>query len=184
MSPKASRSSRSRTRGSLRSSSTCRKIRSRRSSSARYKAYLASAPNDKFDVALRELAPQAAAQTRTYRARLKPVTARALSLGATATLIVERTASEAPVAYIPASAITQHNGKPALWVVRRSGSEPSGTVDLIPVTVHGYRNDDVLVSGPPAGELVVTAGVQKMAPGLHVALPGATPSAAVVPQAK
>jgi hypothetical protein len=31
----------------------------------------------------------------------------------------------------------------------------------------------VLVSGPAAGELVVTAGVQKMAPGLRVALPGA-----------
>ncbi len=38
--------------------------------------------------------------------------------------------------------------------------------------MHGYRNDEVLVSGPPAGELVVTAGVQKMAPGLRVALPG------------
>jgi hypothetical protein len=41
--------------------------------------------------------------------------------------------------------------------------------------VHGYRNDEVLVSGPPAGELVVTAGVQKMAPGLKVALSGAAP---------
>jgi hypothetical protein len=47
-------------------------------------------------------------------------------------------------------------------------------VDLLSVTVHGYRNDEVLVSGPPAGELVVAAGVQKMAPGLKVALPGAT----------
>jgi len=41
------------------------------------------------------------------------------------------------------------------------------------VKVHGYRNDDVLVSGPQAGEQVVTAGVQKMAPGLKVALPAA-----------
>ena len=47
------------------------------------------------------------------------------------------------------------------------GSEPVGTVDLLGVVVHGYRNDEVLVSGPPAGELVVTAGVQKMAPGLE-----------------
>ena len=46
-----------------------------------------------------------------------------------------------------------------------------GTVELMRVTVHGYRNDEVLVSGPPAGEQVVTAGVQKMAPGLKVALP-------------
>ena len=49
-------------------------------------------------------------------------------------------------------------------------------MDLTNVVVHGYRNDDVLISGPPAGELVVTAGVQKMAPGLKVALPGATPN--------
>jgi hypothetical protein len=43
------------------------------------------------------------------------------------------------------------------------------------VAVHGYRNDQVLVSGPPAGALVVTAGVQKMAPGLKVALASAAP---------
>jgi hypothetical protein len=47
-------------------------------------------------------------------------------------------------------------------------------VDLLDVTVHGYRNDEVLVSGPQPGERVVTAGVQKMAPGLKVALPDAT----------
>jgi hypothetical protein len=45
-----------------------------------------------------------------------------------------------------------------------------GTVELISVAVHGYRSDEVLISGLPAGELVVTAGVQKMAPGLKVAL--------------
>ena len=127
---------------------------------------------------LRELSPQAAAQTRTFRARLKPATPRPLPLGATATLVVERPVGEAPAAAIPASAITQNKGQPAVWVVRRAGTEPAGTVDLISVTVHGYRNDEVLVSGPPAGELVVTAGVQKMAPGLRVALPAAARNAA------
>ncbi len=68
-------------------------------------------------------------------------------------------------------------GQPALWVVRLVGAEPVGTVDLIHVAVHGYRNDEVLVSGPPAGELVVTAGVQKMAPGPRVALPEAARNA-------
>jgi hypothetical protein len=81
---------------------------------------------------------------------------------------------------IPASAITQHQGKPALWAVRRTGAEPIGTVELIPVTVHGYRSDEILVSGPVAGALVVTAGVQKMAPGLRVALP-AVAQAKVIP---
>ena len=55
---------------------------------------------------------------------------------------------------------------------KHAGKEPVGTVELVRVSVHGYRNDEVLVSGPPAGAQVVTAGVQKMAPGLKVALPG------------
>jgi RND family efflux transporter MFP subunit len=142
-------------------------------SASRYRAWLASAPEQTFEVVLRELSPQAAAQTRTFRARLKPAAPRSLPLGATATLVVDRPVGEAPAAAIPASAITQDKGKPAVWVVRRTGSEPVGTVDLLGVTVHGYRNDEVLVSGPPAGQLVVTAGVQKMAPGLKVALPAA-----------
>ncbi len=140
---------------------------------ARYSASLASAPDDRFEVVLRELSAQAAAQTRTYRARLKPATPRTLPLGSTATLVAERVSSGPPVAAIPASAITQNQGEPALWVVRRSGSEPTGTVELIPITVHGYHNDEILVSGPPAGALAVTAGVQKMAPGLRVAMPAA-----------
>jgi RND family efflux transporter MFP subunit len=140
---------------------------------ARYEGSLNAAPDQTFPVALRELAPQAAAQTRTYRARLKPVTPRPLPLGATATLVARHAAAEAPAAAIPASAITQANGHPALWVVRPEGAEPVATVHLAGVTVHGYRNDEVLVSGLPAGTRVVTAGVQKMAPGLRVALPGA-----------
>ncbi len=143
---------------------------------SRYKATLTSAPDESFDVVLRELSPQAAATTRTFRARLKPATPRSLPLGASARLVVDRPASEAAAAAIPAAAITQDKGAPAVWVVRRQGIEPVGTVSLHGVTVHGYRNDDVLVSGPTAGELVVTAGVQKMAPGLRVALPGAAPN--------
>ncbi len=143
---------------------------------ARYKAWLASDPDDTFDVVLRELSPQAAAQTRTYRARLKPTRPRHLALGATSTLVVEYPAGETPVATVPASAITQNNGQPAIWVVRRTAGEPAGAVDLIRVTVNGYRNDQALVSGPPPGALIVTAGVQKMAPGLRVALSDAAGS--------
>ena len=104
---------------------------------SRYKAWLASAPEQTFEVALRELSPQAAAQTRTFRARLKPVTPRPLPLGATATLVVERQVGEAPTAAIPASAITQNKGQPAVWVVRRAGTEPLATVDLISVSFTG-----------------------------------------------
>jgi len=141
---------------------------------SRFTAWLASAPEDKFEVELREISAEAAAQTRTYRARLKPVSPRGLSLGASATLVAEREIGGAPLASIPATAMTQDKGKPALWTARPAGSAPLGTVQLAPVVVHGYRNDEVLVSGLPAGTLIVTAGVQKMAPGLRVALPAAS----------
>lgn len=138
---------------------------------ARFKASLASAPNEIFDVTLREFSPQAAAQTRTYRARLKPM--QALPLGATATVTAERVMTSISVAAVPATALTQNGGQPALWVVTPEGKDPVGVVELVQVAVLGYRNDEVLVSGPQAGALVVTAGVQKMASGLKVALPGA-----------
>ena len=137
---------------------------------ARYKSWLASDPDDTFDVVLRELSPQAAAQTRTYRARLKPSDPRRLPLGSTATLVAEFPAGETPMASIPAGAITQNNGQPALWVVHPESTGTAGTVELTGVVVHGYRNDQVLVSGPPPGALIITAGVQKMAPGLRVAV--------------
>ncbi|RJP72617.1 MAG: efflux RND transporter periplasmic adaptor subunit [Comamonadaceae bacterium] len=140
---------------------------------AQFKATLASAPDDAFEVVLRELAPQAAAQTRTYRARLKPATARRLPLGATATLLSERPVARSQVAAIPATAITQNNGQPAVWVVRSAKEDATATVELAGVKVNGFANEQVFVSGLPAGTLVVTAGVQKMSPGLRVALPHA-----------
>jgi RND family efflux transporter MFP subunit len=147
--------------------------------SAQYRASLASSPDRVFEVVLRELSPQAVAQTRTYRARLKPRAPMPLPLGATATLVAERAASDQQTAVIPASAITQNKGAPAVWIVRRTGSDAAGTVELAPVTVHGYRNEYVLLSGPAAGALVVTAGVQKMAPGKRVALPAPAANASI-----
>lgn len=139
---------------------------------ARYRAILTSAPDQPFEVVLRELSPQAASTTRTFRARLKPAAPRPLALGGSATLVVDRPLADNATATIPAAAITQNKGEPAVWVVRREGTETVGTVQLLAVSVHAYRNDEVLVSGPSAGELIVTAGVHKMAPGLKVAFPG------------
>ena len=93
---------------------------------AHYRAWLASAPDEKFEVSLRELAPQAAAQTRTFRARLKPTPPRPLPLGATATLVVERPVSSTTAAALPASSITQSKGQPALWVVVASVGDRGG----------------------------------------------------------
>jgi membrane fusion protein, multidrug efflux system len=146
---------------------------------AHFKASIASAPGAVFDVALRELAPQAAQQTRTYRARLNPLTPRDLPLGSTATLFVEHALGDTSTAVIPASAITQSGGQPAVWVVHSANTGSQGTVELKRVSVQGYRTDQVLISGLPAGERIVTAGVQKMAPGLHVALTASGANGAV-----
>ncbi|MCJ1886447.1 efflux RND transporter periplasmic adaptor subunit [Pseudomonas sp. LA21] len=135
-----------------------------------FQAALTSLPGKTFAVALRELAPQASAQTRTYRARLKPLDMQQLPLGATATLEAARVMAGTLVAAVPATALTQSSGQPAVWVVKPTGGDALGTVERVPVAVWGYRNEEVLVSGPPAGERVVTAGVQKMSPGLKVAL--------------
>lgn len=137
---------------------------------SRYQASLARDPDQLFDVTLRELSAQAAAQTRTFRARLKPEAGRKLSLGASATLITKSKGNDIPVAVIPATALTQNQGKPAVWAVQRV-SNNEGAVELVNVSIHSYRNDDVLVYGPAAGTLVVTAGVQKMTAGLPVSLP-------------
>ena len=138
-----------------------------------FRAFLASAPGETFPVELREIAAQASAQTRTYHARLRPEQARRLPLGASATLIVEHVVTNTTAAAVPAPALTQLDGKPAVWAARPDDSRKGlARVELVPVTVRGYRNDEVLVSGPKEGTIVVAAGVHKMAPGLIVAMPG------------
>ena len=135
-----------------------------------FQAALAGMPDRTFIVALRELSPQASAQTRTYRARLKPLDGQPLPLGATATLEAQRVLAGTLVAAVPATALTQSIGQPAVWVVKPTDAQAVGTVERVPVAVWGYRNEEVLLSGVPAGQRVVTAGVQKMSPGLKVAL--------------
>lgn len=144
-----------------------------------FRAVLPGTQDGAFAVELRELSAQAAAQTRTYRARLKPLEAQVLPLGATARLLTEHEVSEIAAATLPAAALTQLDGKPAVWVAQPlAGPKPVARVALQRVEVLGYRNDDVLIAGPADGTLVVAAGVQKMAPGLIVAMP--TPAEALV----
>lgn len=139
---------------------------------ARLSATTFADPDRRFDLELRELAPAAASVTRTFRARLRPTAPQPdLVLGMTVNVRVQSGAAAAPpVAALPSTALTQLHGQPAVWIVAAAAAEPVGAVELAPVEVHGYRNEEVLVSGLPAGRLVVVAGVQKLAPGLKVAI--------------
>ena len=71
---------------------------------------------------------------------------------------------------IPASALTETNGRPAVWVV----DPQSKTVSLREVDILRHDPATVVISqGLETGEVVVTAGVQTLRPGQKVLLLGA-----------
>jgi hypothetical protein len=111
--------------------------------------------------ALREVSPVADPLTRTYAARVSidQPDARVL-LGMTAKLRFLRRDGSTRLT-VPLTAIFQHDGKPALWIV---GAD--GTVSLRPVAVASYREDTAVIeSGARAGERIVVAGVHKLTAG-------------------
>jgi membrane fusion protein, multidrug efflux system len=119
---------------------------------------------------VREVAPQADPVTRTFEVKVglsdPPETMR---LGATVTGSV-KLASE-PVIAIPASALTELNRQPAVWIV-----DPKGlTVSLRNVEL--LRHDPgtvVIAQGIDTGDIVVTAGIQALHPGQKVRLLGSS----------
>jgi RND family efflux transporter MFP subunit len=113
---------------------------------------------------VREVAPQADSATRTFRVKVAIIDPpEAMRLGSTVTGRIKLSAP-AGVA-VPASALTEANGRPALWVV----DTRSETVALRNVDVLRYDAADVVISqGLETGEIVVTAGVQTLHPGQKV----------------
>jgi multidrug efflux system membrane fusion protein len=112
---------------------------------------------------LRELSPSADPVTRTYRARItldQPPAA--VQIGMTAT-VSARSPAAAQVARVPMTAVTQADGKPAVWIVE------SDQVALRPVGLGGFVGDwAVIETGLSGSERVVTAGVHKLHAGQRV----------------
>ena len=120
---------------------------------------------------VREVAPEADAATRTFQVKVglidPPETMR---LGASVTGTVRTEAGEG--IEIPASALTQSDGKPAVWLVDPTAQ----TVALRAIEVARYDPASVIVAGGlQPGEIVVTAGVQALRPGQKVRLLGGAP---------
>src|ERR1700738_3400165 len=103
---------------------------------------------------VREVAPQADAATGTYVVKValdNPPDA--MRLGAT--IIGQVKIQSEAVIQLPGTALTQSEGKPAVWVVDPNKK----TVSLVPVTVGHYDTSSAVVSdGLKDGDLVVTAG--------------------------
>jgi RND family efflux transporter MFP subunit len=113
---------------------------------------------------VREVSPQADPVTRTFEVKVgltdPPA---AMRLGATVTGRVQLDSS--PTIELPASALTDFDRRPAVWVV-----DPSGmTVALRNVEVLRHNPATVAIAnGLESGEVVVTAGVQALHPGQKV----------------
>jgi RND family efflux transporter MFP subunit len=114
---------------------------------------------------VRYVSPQADPATRTYTVRVSlPNAPPQMRLGANVVGTV--TLDQGQTVSIPGSALFQKDGKPAVWLV-----EKDSTVQLKPITVQRYQSDSVVVGdGLAQGDVVVTAGVQKLLPGQKVAL--------------
>jgi RND family efflux transporter MFP subunit len=119
---------------------------------------------------VREIAPQADAQTRNFPVRVgldNPPEALRLGSTVSGTMMMDT----APVIAIPATALTTSEQNPAVWIVDPTAS----TVSLRNVDIVRHDPATVVVSqGLDTGEIVVTAGVQALHPGQKVRLLGST----------
>ena len=115
---------------------------------------------------VREISPSADPVTRTYQVRSSIVNPPAtLRLGMTVSVTLPRVGG-APNVALPATALFQKDGKPAVWIVKADN-----TVELRAVTVERFDSELVHVAaGIRTGERVVTAGVHRLAPGDKVRL--------------
>jgi multidrug efflux system membrane fusion protein len=121
------------------------------------------------DVALagrvREIAPSADAATRTYAVRVSIVDPLpALQLGMTANVVLADAAASAGGLLVPITAVFEHGGASAVWVMQAEGELVKPV--LRKVTVRQYREDGALISaGLTAGETIAAAGVNKIIAG-------------------
>ena len=135
-------------------------------SDAQITVHLAEDPTVTAVGRVREVAEQADPVTRTFQVKVGLTDPPpAMRLGSTVNGSVQF--NSAPVITIPASALTQFNQQPAVWIV-----DPSKlTVSMRNIDVLRYDPGTVIIShGLDTGDIVVTAGVQALHPGQKVRL--------------
>ena len=115
---------------------------------------------------VREVAPRADASTRTFRVKVGLIDPpEAMRLGSTVTGRIRLAAP--PGVEVPASALTESDAAPAVWVV----DPHDQTVSLRKVKVLRYDATSIVISeGLERGDAVVTAGVHVLHPGQKVRL--------------
>lgn len=114
---------------------------------------------------IREISPVADKITRTYKARISLQNPPAgVNLGMTANVVIASAGSNQAV-YIPLAAIYQTGDTPGVWVVANE------TVSLRPIKAGAFGDGQIQVlDGLQDGDVIVTAGVQKLREGQKVRL--------------
>jgi multidrug efflux system membrane fusion protein len=126
--------------------------------------------NRRYTARIREIAAAADPASRTYRVKATLLEGQdEARLGKTATVWIPVTTS--PRIAVPLSAVfTPQNepGRPRVWLV----DEQAGTVRSVPVQLgEALDGEHIVVAGVVSGQLVVSAGVQRLAEGQAVRLP-------------
>lgn len=127
---------------------------------------LPALPGHAYTARVREIAPAADAESRTYLVKLAiDHPDNVLQLGMTADVALQGSKPADGAITIPATALFHQGEHPAVWVVNPGDSK----LDLRPVTVARYGERDVLIAqGLKAGERVVMQGVHAVAAGEKV----------------
>lgn len=112
---------------------------------------------------VREISPVADKVTRTYKVRISLVNPPpGLALGMTANVAMAKDGGQ-PTVFVPLSAIYQTGDTPGVWVVS------DGAVTLRPVKTGVFGADNIqILEGLQDGDVIVTAGVQKLREGQRV----------------
>jgi RND family efflux transporter MFP subunit len=129
-----------------------------------------SNPELSVEGAVREISPVADPVTRTYTVKVTLKNAPAqLRFGMS--IAGRLKGKAAPAVVLPASALFEKNGSPAVWVL----DQQSSSLTLRPIAVAHYKANTIIVaSGLTKGDIVVTAGVNKLTVGQKVRLAEAT----------
>lgn len=120
------------------------------------------ANTEKVAGVVREISPMADSTSKTYRVKISLQNLREdINLGMTASAIFP--AKNLNGVILPLSAIYQTGENSQVWIVTAENKAA-----LKNVTVQDFSNNEVLVSGLNAGEIVITAGVHKLREGQEV----------------
>lgn len=115
---------------------------------------------------VREVSPVADPSTRTFQVKVT-LKSPPPQMRFGSSVVGRLKATTAPVIVLPASALFDKGGKPAVWIVDKQ----SGTVALRPIVLSRFESDRIIVSdGLSKGDVVVTAGINRLRDGQKVRL--------------